>query len=220
MNNDIIIQSLTESFEVLKDSWSTKKEAITNCIVETEVYDGSLAMDMWLYVLKTNEQLLDSQEQTNGLVYDVLNRFYEKHERYSNTQYKCKAIIEHVATHIIHNENLLFEIFGNAYNAGYDKNSWSDFIPILIACILLQGNARVVSLLMDYLSNNKRMKDLSVGQLLIKANEYIESIQKHKEDFTQSYEVTPQVKEALLSSLDTIKEPEIRAECTIAIISF
>ena len=36
MNNEIILQSLTDSFEVLKDSWETKKESIIACIVETE----------------------------------------------------------------------------------------------------------------------------------------------------------------------------------------
>ena len=223
MNNDIVIQSLTESFEVLKDSWSTKKEAITNCIVETEVYDGSLAMDMWLYVLKKNEELLNSEEQTKSLVYDVIDRFYNKHERYCNIEYDCKVLIEHIAPHIIYNEDLIYEIFGNAHNAGYVEVgafTFSNFIPMLIACIFLQENARIVSLLMNDLSQNKKMKDVSIGKLLIEANRFIENIQQHEEKFQKLYKVTPQVKEALLSSLDVIKDPEIKAECTIAILSY
>ena len=51
MENNIVLQSLIESFEVIKDSWETKKGAIIDCIVETENYDGSLSMDMWLYIL-------------------------------------------------------------------------------------------------------------------------------------------------------------------------
>ena len=51
MDNGIILQSLTDAFEVLKDSWATKKEALIHCIVETEVYDGEIAMSMWQYIL-------------------------------------------------------------------------------------------------------------------------------------------------------------------------
>lgn len=224
MNNDLIIQSLTESFEVLKDSWSTKKEAITNCIVETELFDGSLAMDMWHYVLKKNEELLNCEEETKCLVYDVIERFYHKHERYCNTEYVCKVIIEHIAPHIINKEDLIYDIFGNAYNAGYVEVGafahFCNYIPMLIACILLQENAKIVSLLMNYLSQNMNMKEISIGKLLIEANGFIENIQKHEEKFQKLYKVTPQVKEALLSSLDYIKDPEIKAECTIAIISY
>lgn len=224
MNNDIIIQSLTESFEILKDSWSTKKEAIINCIVETELYDGSLAMDMWLYILKKNEKLLDSEEQTKCLVYDVIKRFYNKHERYCNTELVCKVLIEHIAPHIIHKEDLIYEIFGNAYNAGYVDDGafahFSNYIPMLIACIFLQENAKIVSLLMKYLSQNKNMKDVSIGKLLIDANGFIEVIQRYEEKFQRLYKVTPQVKDALLSSLDVIQDPEIKAECTIAILSY
>lgn len=51
MDNSFIIQSLADAFETIKDSWATKRNAIIDCIVETEKYDGDLAMDMWLYIL-------------------------------------------------------------------------------------------------------------------------------------------------------------------------
>ena len=62
MNNEIILQSLTEAFEIIKDSWDTKKEAIINCIVETEKckinvcqnpYEGYLEK----YVYKEEERI-------------------------------------------------------------------------------------------------------------------------------------------------------------------
>ena len=50
MDKDTVIRNLCDAFETIKDSWETKKDAIINCIVETELYDGDLAMDMWLYI--------------------------------------------------------------------------------------------------------------------------------------------------------------------------
>ena len=33
MDDNIVLQSLTESFEIIKDSWETKKEAITGILM-------------------------------------------------------------------------------------------------------------------------------------------------------------------------------------------
>ena len=222
MNNEIILQSLTESFEILKDSWSTKKEAIINCIVETEVYDGALSMEMWCYILQKNELLLRDKSENERLVNDVFYRFYKKYEIYSNEEYLCRVVLNHIIPHITRSENLVKIIFGKAMNAGFDCGGIFDdrFIPICIAGIILQDNPYMIRVLIESLTHNTLMEDVSAGQLLIKANEYIEVIRKNQKEFDKPYSVSSRVKETLLSCLEMIKDQETRAECTIAFISY
>lgn len=220
MDNSVILQSLAEAFEVLKDSWSIKNEAITNCIVETEIYDGVLAMEMWAYVLRKNEKLLSNVENSEKLIYNVFYRFYKKYEKYSNEEYICRVILIHVAPHMVKCEPLIRMIFGKALNAGHITEKWIKFIPIVIAGMLLQEDERSVKLLMRSLAQNNSLKDISIGQLLIKANEYIEIIKNHLDDMDKaSYKITPSVKNALLECISLLEDKEIRAECTIAVMS-
>ena len=221
MDNNIVLQSLMEAFEVLKDSWPSKADAITNCIVETETYDGVLAMDMWAYVLRKNEKLLSNVEDSEKLIHNVFNRFYTKYEKYSNKEYICRVILVHVAPHIIKCEPLIRMIFGKAVNAGHITEEWIEFIPIVIAGMLLQEDERSIKLLMRSLAQNNSLKDISIGQLLIKANEYIETIKNHLGDMDKtSYKITPSVKNALLECISLLEDKVIRAECTIAVLSF
>ena len=222
MNNEFILQSLTEAFEIIKDSWSTKKEAIINCIVETEVQDGSLAMEMWCYILQKNELLLKNKDENEHLINDVFYRFYNKYERFGNKEYVCRTILDHIIPHMEHNEQLIKTIFGKAMNAGFECGGifGEYFIPICIAGIILSDNPYIVRVLIESLTHNPLMKDVSAGQLLIKANGFIEIIRKKEEYFDKSYSVSLRVKETLLSCLDMITDQAIRAECTIAFISY
>ncbi len=223
MNNEIILQSLTEAFEVLKDSWDTKKESIIACIVETEHYDGDLAMDMWLYILQNNQEYLKDIELSDSLIHDVIRCFCEKNEKFCNLdRYDCHAIMEHIAPHLIRNEKLIDHIFGKAINAGYSiKYNGSEYIPMLIGVILLIGQAQIVRTLIESISRNNNWEKISVGELFLKAKYYIkEEIQYNSEIFGKEYTISNEVKMSLLDSLDIIKDKEIRAECTIAFLSF
>ena len=46
MDKEIIIRNLCDAFEVIKDSWETRKEAICRCITGMVKYDPDIAMDM------------------------------------------------------------------------------------------------------------------------------------------------------------------------------
>lgn len=90
MDNHLVIHSLTESFGIIKDSWATKRNAIIDCIVETEKYDGDLAMDMWLYILKKEGECQSDQlgkyvwfglnEKFKQCIGDIFKAFYEEYE--------------------------------------------------------------------------------------------------------------------------------------------
>lgn len=227
MDNGLILQSLTDAFEVLKDSWDTKKEAIINCIVETEAYDGSLSMDMWLYILQTHMPI-ENQEDANSLVDDVLDRFLRKHEETDSMsgENESKAFLNHVVPHLINNEELIKSIFGKTYNAGYKCYPNMEFDEILtprasvcVACILLLGNANIVEVMIKSLAQNTLMREVSMGKLLLRANKYVEYICRNDYIFDHKYSISPEVKEALIRSLGYIEDKTERAECTIAFLS-
>ena len=122
---------------------------------------------------------------------------------------------------MVFKEELISEIFGQVINAGYCTDKYDDvqYIPMCIAGILLEGTPQVASGLISVLSNNDKLKDVSIGQLMKEANDWIELANRSKYTFGKHFEVLPAVQEALLQSLDIIKDEISRAECTIAFLS-
>ena len=226
MKNEIILQSLTDAFRVLKDSWDTKKEAIINCIVETEAYDGSLSMDMWLYILQ-NHMPITNEEDVGCLVDDVFARFVKRNEDNTYLYNYCRGCFNHIVPHLIFKDELINAIFGKTCNAGFKfhfAESISDidefhYNIVCISCILLLGNKHSTEVLIKSLSQNLFTQGLSMGKLLLKANECIEYIGRNEEKFGKKYEISQEVKEALLNSLVFIEDKIERAECTVAFLS-
>ncbi len=213
---------MTEAFEIIKDSWATKKEAIINCIVETEKYDGSLSMDMWLYILRNNEGSLKNIEKSEGLIYDIFQCFCHKNEEYGSLdRFACRAIMNHIVPHLIKNEKLIDAIWGRTINAGYlVEDNRDEYIPMCLASILLIGNPRVISVLIDSLAHNDNLVDISIGKLFLKADYFIrEEIQHNHEVFPKDYKVPLSIKNALMENIDKIENKKERAECTIAFLS-
>ena len=226
MNNDIIIQTMTESFEALKDSWKTKKEAIIKCIVETEACDGALAMDMWRYILKKNEILLRDKKENVHFIDDVFlgfNMKYELNDLY--TMNMCRTISKHIAPYIVDNNDLIRIIFGNLVNAGYSginhhyENDPVEIIPACIACVFLQDCPQIVPVLIKSLAKNENMIDIRIGELILKANYYLDLIWKKKDFGFDSYIITDNVKESILGCLDYINDREDRAEVALSFLS-
>ena len=222
MNNEIILQSLTEAFEVLKDSWDTKKDALIHCIVETEVYDGEIAMSMWQYILQKNQSKIKNKEDSQDLISKVLNRFCEKYYGYYR-QYSgredIRTMLDHVAPHIIHNEELIRLLFEKAYNVGYSGSYvYFEKISCLIASIFLQNSYSAVQTLIKSIAYNKNMVDVSIGMVLRDTSKYLEEVSSNSE-LSELYSVKPEIKELLINSLNLIKNAEDRADCTITIMS-
>ena len=222
MNNDIIIQTMTESFEALKDSWDTKKESIIKCIVETEVYDGSLAMDMWAYVLGKNADTHNTKEANFMFVDDIILSFNKKYYAFPTPEDLCRNIMSHIAPHIVKNENLIKLIFGSMYNAGYTgKSYWLEGrplepLPACMACMFYQDYPQFVPILLKSLSSNKHMEDIRVGELILKANYYLDEMCNR---LGYNYKVSDQVKENLYSCLDMIKDKNDRAEIALSLMA-
>lgn len=222
MNNEVIKQTLIESFEILKDSWDKKKDALIHCIVETEAYDGDIAMSMWQYILQKNQGKITKKENSQDLISEVLKRFCEKYYSYYRQfsgREDIRTMLDHVAPHIVRNEELIRLLFEKAYNVGYSSSYvYFEYVSCLIASIFLQNSYSAVQTLIKSIANNKNMVDVNIGMVLRDSSKYLEEVSSYS-DLKELYSVTPEIKELLISNLNLIKNPEDRADCTITILS-
>lgn len=222
MEKDVILQSLTDAFEVLKDSWDTKKDALIHCIVETEIYDGEIAMSMWQYVLQKNQSKMSNKEEANKLISGVLKRFCDKYNGYYRQfcgRNDMRTMLDHVAPYLVRNEELIKLIFEKSYNAGYDSSyMYYEELSCFIASILLQGSPSIVYALFKSLANNKNMIDVSIGMILRDTSQCLEEISSNSE-LNEMYSITPEIKDVLLNSLNFISDTKERADCTITVLS-
>lgn len=219
MNNDSILQNLTKAFEVLKDSWSSKSEAITKCIVETAVYDADMAMDMWHYILLQNREKLREKDVAEKCVCDIVEKYEEKNKskyHFWGREYEYIIVLDYIAPYLVKRPEMIKLIFGETINAGNYYSNHS--VPSLIAGILLQGKPQVTSFLIETLASNKMMFDITIGDLLRRAYELIEEVYENT-DVNKLYSITPEVKNALLSSLDFIKDDKDKADCMVTLLS-
>lgn len=257
MDKDTVIRNLCDAFETIKDSWETKKDAIINCIVETELYDGDLAMDMWLYILNKEGECVGEDGVKYiyfGLNYkmeecigDVFKAFFYKYEKNKSPFYMCKVLFDHIVPHIIMKDQLLEILFEKSHNMSYyteitdysdfppyvnKKQYENDFIPALIACILLLDNPVASIKIMKYMINEENSYNwdgvkeadlfyliIPIGKIIRLTKDYIQSVYRNKDIFNQEYRITKRVKEAMLSCVDRIECAENRAECIIEILS-
>ena len=218
MNNEIILQSLIDAFEVLKDSWERNKESIIDCIVKTESYDGNVAMDMWSYILNNNSTLLKTKEGVEGLIHDVFHKFSSKYEKYVGNHYEVRIMLYHIIPFMIKREELIKVIFRESYNAGV-CDEYDEYIPACIAGFFLFDNPQTVAFLLDQITNNNYLVEVSIGELTRKSCNYVRSVYDHIDNFKKKYKVTNQVKEVILNYIGSIKDKEDRAKCTIAFLS-
>ena len=63
------------------------------------------------------------------------------------------------------------------------------------------------------------MEDISIGELLLKSNFYIDGIINQWNGFDSNSCITDQVKESLLNCLDLIKDKNDRAEIALSIMA-
>ncbi len=218
MKNEIILQSLIDSFEVLKDSWERNKESIIDCIVKTESYDGNVAMDMWLYILNSNSTLLKTKEGVEGLIHDVFYKFRIKYEQFVGDRYDVRVMLYHVIPYMIKKEELIKVIFGESYNAGV-CDEYDEYTPACIAAFFLFNNPQTVAFLLDQITNNNYLVEVSIGELTRKSCNYVKSVYDNIDNFKKKYKVSNQVKDVILNYIGSIKDKEDRAKCTIAFLS-
>lgn len=218
MDNNIILQSLKESFEVLKDSWENRSGAIVNCIVETEPYDGELAMEMWIYVLQrileANNSIIP-EKYIEPFIHNVFAKFENKYPNEKNSlgnPFSFAIIFSHIVKYRNQLLQLINIILGKAHNAGYYANFTTyNSIKFFIGCLLVQQDKIITKTVIESLGNNINLTDKTVGTILQDSNDCV------RDGFWND---NPNEKEYLLSCVDYIKDKENKAEVLVTILSF
>ncbi len=226
MDNNYVVQSLIESFNTLKGNWQTKSASLINCIVSMEKYDSQLSMEMWETLLSENESKLCERETAQKLIHNVILGFYENNNNNFADSESCLTLFTHCFLHIINNIKIIRHIFGYAYDCGsfpttylYSTAIGNNFIPILLANILVSKNALAAKTLIIALGQNHYFENESIGQLFSKSHQYVKIYLNNDLFAAFKNDVTEEVKGAMLNSVDAIDDAECRAECTISILS-
>ena len=217
MNDNIIVKSLVDSFEILKKKWSSKRNAISLCISEMTKYNSDIAFDMWQFILKDNSELLCKERDSEHLVSDLIGKMVETlMSRYDVDE--NEAFIKEIIPRMQNHQDILSLIFGNTYCAGARSITFIDYMPKCFAYMFLVANPNVIRNIMKLMSSNKYMKDITIGTFVMRSITELKSILE-EDDIGNNYSVTSDIKMELLSSLDLVKDSTERAECNVAVLS-
>lgn len=217
----MFVHYLLESFNVIKNKWSTKCEVLALCIQKMAKFDICIAMEMWLYLLKKNNKYLKLEGDSEMLVSEMINMMILQIMELDDL--KCKGedeiLFDIIVPEIINKEELIDYIYGKTYCAGSRKYDCFETAKKCFAYILIKGSPQVVKRMVNNLFTNRHMKLLTMGDYLLEVVEYVTNIFQDKEHFIQYNSLDNNVYNTLLKEIENIKNPIEKAECKIAIAS-
>lgn len=205
MNKDIIIRNLCDAFEVIKDSWETRKEAICRCITGMVKYNPDIAMDMWLYIIYSHRASIHTEEGCKiyidgsvcqSIYCDVGDGSYER-----GTKPVYKSVFK--------NKELYSILYGEAFYS-CDFIFYPEFCEYCLAWYMTEYKPDNLKDVLILLSKNKNMKDYTMGLVITRAIGILRVIEKA---------ISERSREILLSCVDYIEDKNDRAEITIAALS-
>ena len=204
MDKDIIIRNLCDAFEVIKDSWETRKEAICRCITGMVKYDSDIAMDMWLYIIDSHRELIKTEEGCKTYIDSVCGSLYcdvgdGLYEGATKAVYKS----------IFKNKELLTTLYREAYYS-CDIIFQPEFCEYCLAWYMTENNPDNLKDVIILLSKNTNMKGYTMGLIITRAIGILRIIERA---------ISKQSREILLSCVDYIEDKNDRAEITIAALS-
>lgn len=220
-HNDLLKQALYESFDIIKDNWKDKSEAITKAIVKMEKYDRNLSSSMWLYEVKANMFWANNDEEySQKLGYDVMFEFWSVHEKYINTLYQCHAMGQFVLPTIENNEELLNLLFGTLRNA-CNHSLWTihPYGSVCLSCAIADNNIKLTNKIMRLVCSNNNMIEVSLGTFIATAFKYVEDMLNDDCNYKNFLNISDDMIDLLLDNLKLIKDSQQKAECKIALMT-
>ena len=137
--------------------------------------------------------------------------------RYDNMTYTDDIYLNEIIPHMLDKPDILKCIFCDAFCAGVEEYDMMETTPKCLAYIILVANSDTVIEVMKYLYSNKRMTKVSIGKFVeMTIGALDEKLSDEDLDFK---DMKPNIKDTLLRSLNYIKDPVIKAECNIMLIS-
>ena len=215
MNKDLIKKNLSDSFDIIKDNWTVYRDAITLSIAEMLKYDGCMAMDMWLYVLRKNKALIKTDSGVKKLIPEIIEKMVEV--RYDHISLTEDIYLKEIIPNMLDKPEILKCIYNEAFCAGVEDFDIMETTPTCLAYIILMANSDTVIEVMNYLYSNKRMKKVSIGKFLEMTIEALDEMLSDED--MPFHDMKPNIKDTLLRSLNYITDPVIKAECNVMLIS-
>ena len=203
MKKELIIQNLCSAFEVIKDSWETRKESICKCITGMVRYDPNIAMDMWLYILNSHKDSLRTEDGSRTYIDSVCRCLYNDIGDSSDSE-SAKAVYKS----IFNNHGLYSILFGDACfsnNFSYQH----DFCEHCLKWYLTEKKPDNLMDVLKCLNSNNNFVDYTVGLVITRAINHL----------NEEIKISPKSQEILLSCIEFINDPNDRAEITIAALS-
>ena len=204
MEKDLILQNLCDAFEVLKDSWDSKSDAICKCIGETSKYDMSTALDMWLYLLQSLKREWKS-DNDKEMVWKVWFSIGDSYDFSSETAYYIYPVL-------IRKRDLYSILYGEILVK--DDYGQTSFLTYCFAWMLKEKNPNLIIDILRLYNNNLHNGDFPIGTFMRKSVEAFNDIKRHYE-----IKVPDDNKEVMMSFLENIKDRKERAEFMVAILS-
>lgn len=200
MNNEVLVKSLCDAFEILKDSWEQKSDAISKCIAETAKYDPDIAIDMWLYLLKKHKASLKT-ENGAGYILNVEERLFRSFVGLDN------AAVQLIPA-IMKKPDFYDILFGKTYVI--DNWYQTEFLTYCFTYALTKDNPEFTYEILNIYNSNKYKNSFTIGQFISSS---LEKLNYAEDDITESN------KEVLMSFLEKIDDRKERAESLISILS-
>lgn len=190
--------TILESFDILKDYWPQKKDAIKNAIVRMFEINKDSAIEMWLYILKNNSKLIkeESYDMIGSMLYDIGRTNHHS----DNKKVKNIAIL------IAKNESICDFIYKRNCNLG----------PSEIGCIswyIFLGMDDTLIKILNLIKNNKNLNDYKIGSSISYAISHLDYIDEFNGVISTS------TLNALSDFIDKIEDKIEKAEAAIALTS-
>ncbi|MCH5242870.1 MAG: hypothetical protein J1F67_10715 [Muribaculaceae bacterium] len=184
---------LKESFTILRDKWPDKTEAIQKLVFKMAEIDIDDAINMWRYLIENNQdQFVD-----NGGSYRLLEAFL-----YNWSQ---KIPEKEIAFRIFNDSNLQKALFLSNGCVSYNT------VHILRFIIEENLDKNLMLKLLEYIITNPNNTEFKIGKVI---SRLIEKLNEDEITITDSWS------RFLISFLDKIKNPEDRAEATVALLDY
>ena len=185
-------QLIYEAFDTLKDSWEENSNAIKKCIVKMYDIDKSSSLDMWLYILRHNENEIedDSYSMMGDIISDIVS--YEDKKAQSLSRQICN------------NSELCNYIFGLNTEMSDDEGS-------LISFLLLSNNLGKINDVFSMISENPSAK---IGKVISESLDYIDCLDE--DEFNK--ELSLSTIEWLENFVMSIPDKKQRAVASVALL--
>jgi hypothetical protein len=215
---------------IIQEQFKTSSDidVLFRSVLDMGDIDLEESISMWYELLCRFKSQLTNRKYVGKLIKDFYLYIDKQHGQYGDYYTLSRNINKYIIPAFRKHKDLINIIYGHAKCGGvyYGHN----YTPFCLACLIIENNADLVYKAIECLSNNTHMIDYkekyydyygcSVGEFLNRTHsEFCNIVDDYSFNDTPINIIGNEVKDALIASLNLIKDDTDRAECTIPIMS-